>query len=62
MEWVIENWIFILFFVIFIGMHLSGHGCCGGYGKHGGDREYDTHKHSDMEASVKKGRSSCHDI
>lgn len=59
MEWVTENWLFILFAVIFIGMHLTGHGCCGSHGKHGdeGDGE---HKHSDDRTSEKKGDSSCH--
>jgi hypothetical protein len=60
MEWVMENWIFILFAVIFIGMHLSGHGCCGGHGKHGRDGEHDKHKHSHMGSSEKKGGRSCH--
>jgi hypothetical protein len=35
MDWIRENWFFILFFIFFIWMHLSGHGC-GGHG-HGGD-------------------------
>jgi hypothetical protein len=32
MEWLSENWLWILIFVIFIGIHLFGHG---GHGKHG---------------------------
>ena len=57
MEWIIENWFWIMFFVIFIGMHLFGHGCHGG---HGG-KEGDEHKgHSDESSSEKKGGSSCH--
>ena len=59
MEWVMENWIFILFAAIFIGMHLSGHGCCGGHGKHGGDVGHDEKKHAGEEPE-KKGGSLCH--
>ncbi len=62
MEWVQENWFFLLFAAIFIGMHLFGFGC-GGHGKHGGhgDTEgHDKHKHSGEESSEKKGGSSCH--
>jgi hypothetical protein len=60
MEWIMENWIFILFAAIFIGMHLSGRGCCGGHGKHGGDKGNDEHRHSDKGSSEKKAGSSCH--
>jgi len=38
MDWIRENWVFILIFFFFIWMHFSGHGCCG-HGGHGG------HKH-----------------
>lgn len=34
MEWIQENWFFILFAALFIGMHLFGFGCCG-HRKHG---------------------------
>ena len=60
MEWVMENWIFILFSTIFIGMHLSGHGCCGGHGKDGGDGGHDKHKHSGGDSSEKREGNSCH--
>lgn len=26
MEWLSENWVFVLILVVFIGMHLFGHG------------------------------------
>lgn len=35
MEWLAQNWIWILIGVAFIGMHLFGHGH-GGHGGHGG--------------------------
>ncbi len=59
MEWVMENWFFILFAALFIGMHLFGFGC-GGHGKHGKHGGDDEHKHSGEETAEKKGGSSCH--
>lgn len=29
MDWLMQNWIWVMFFVLFIGMHLFGHGGCG---------------------------------
>ncbi len=63
MDWVIENWFFILFAVLFISMHLFGFGCGGhgGHGKHGRDEESDEYKgHSDEGLSDKKGGGACH--
>lgn len=31
MEWLAENWLWVVIGVVFIGMHLSGRGCCGGH-------------------------------
>lgn len=36
MEWLLENWFFILVAVLCIGMHFFGHGSHGGHGGHGG--------------------------
>ncbi len=49
MEWFAQNWVWVLFFVAFLAMHLFGHG---GHGGHGGqgcggrrrDRETDEAK------------------
>ena len=30
MEWIRQNWVFILFALFFIAMHFWGHGGCGG--------------------------------
>ncbi len=30
MEWLANNWIWVVVGVVFIAMHLSGRGCCGG--------------------------------
>lgn len=34
MEWLTQNWFWVLIFIVFIGMHLFGHGggCGGGHG------------------------------
>lgn len=36
MEWLAQNWVWVVIFVLFIGMHLFGHGGHGGRGSHGG--------------------------
>ncbi len=36
MDWLSQNWIWVVVFVAFIGMHLFGHGGHGGRGGHGG--------------------------
>ena len=38
MDWLSQNWIWVLFFIAFIGMHLFGHGGHGG-GGHGGHEQ-----------------------
>ena len=35
MTWLAENWIWLLFGVAFVAMHLFGHGGHGGHGSHG---------------------------
>ncbi len=39
MEWFSQNWVWVLFFAAFIGMHLFGHGGHGGHGGGGKDVE-----------------------
>ncbi len=36
MDWLVTNWFWILIFVLFIAMHLFGHGGHGAHGGHGG--------------------------
>lgn len=38
MEWLSQNWVWVLFFAAFIAMHLFGHG---GHGGHGHGRRVD---------------------
>ncbi|HDH05984.1 MAG TPA: DUF2933 domain-containing protein [Nitrospirae bacterium] len=57
MEWARENWVWIIVFAVFIGMHLFGHG------GHGGREEDNEHKgHSEGSHSKKehKGGGGCH--
>lgn len=61
MDWFRQNWVFILFFIIFIGMHLFGGGCMPGHGRH---REHEGkeegHKeHGGKDSSEKKGGHGC---
>jgi hypothetical protein len=45
MEWVLENWFWILVFALFIAMHLFGHGGHGAHGGHdGGDGKRDSNE------------------
>ena len=46
MEWLIANWFWVLVFVLFIVIHLFGHG----HGGHGGHGSHTGH-----------GGGSCHD-
>ena len=41
MDWLTQNWIWVVFFGLFIGMHLFGHGGHGGGcgGGHGGGHD-----------------------
>ena len=62
MDWARQNWVFILFLVIFIGMHLFGGGCMGGHGGHRGHGEGEEHKeHEGKDSSEKKkgGHGCC---
>ena len=36
MAWFLQNWVWVLFFSAFIGMHMFGHGGHGGHGGHDG--------------------------
>lgn len=34
MDWLSQNWFFVVLLVAFVGMHLIGHGGHGGHGEH----------------------------
>ena len=40
MEWLFENWIFVLIAIAFVAMHLFGHGGHGGHSPDNDDREH----------------------
>jgi len=42
MEWLAENWLWVLLGAVFVGMHLFGHG---GHGKPGDPNKPSGHKH-----------------
>ncbi|MDZ4140812.1 MAG: hypothetical protein U1C48_02275 [Methylotenera sp.] len=39
MNWLVQNWVWVLVFAVFIWMHMSGHGCHGGHGSHHDERD-----------------------
>ncbi|MEW6569760.1 MAG: DUF2933 domain-containing protein [Nitrospirota bacterium] len=62
MDWVRQNWVFILFFIIFIAMHLFGGGCMPGHGRHRGhgEKEEKDKEQASRGSSEKKGGHGCH--
>jgi len=54
MEWLSENWLWVLIGVVFIAMHLFGHG---GHGGHGGGHG----KHDDYDEEDKQRKSQTID-
>ena len=58
MEWVRENWFFILFAVLFIAMHLFGFGC-GGHGGHGREEERERSSGDVSGKREQKGGHRC---
>ncbi len=41
MEWIAQNWVWILVGLAFVGLHLFGHGGHGGHGGGGGAQDKD---------------------
>ncbi len=42
MEWLANNWLWVVIGVLFVAMHLFGHG---GHGSHGGADKSSGHRH-----------------
>ncbi len=61
MEWLRENSVFLLFFILMMTMHLFGHGMHGGHGGHGASGEDEEHKgHSGIgNKKQKEGHGCC---
>ena len=51
MAWFSQNWIWVLFFIAFIAMHMFGHG---GHGGHGGHDHQTQSKGDDKSVSEQK--------
>ena len=51
MEWLSQNWVWVLFFAGFIAMHLFGHGGHGGGHDGAKPESKDTGQHSSEQAS-----------
>ncbi len=59
MEWIRENWFFLLFFILFAAMHLVGHGGCGGHGGHEEKKGHWGHGEGFSEEKENKGGHRC---
>ena len=57
MQWISENWVWVLFFVAFIGMHLFGHG---GHGGHGGGTDRTDSAPADQGQPVGRPKTTGH--
>ncbi|NOZ53808.1 MAG: DUF2933 domain-containing protein [Gammaproteobacteria bacterium] len=64
MEWLAQNWLWVLIGVVFVGMHLFGHGGHGGGGSgHGGHDSSDKLRTDDADpdnANPKKSSGHKH--
>lgn len=40
MDWLAQNWFWVVLVGLFVGMHFTGHGC-GGHGAHGAEKDPD---------------------
>ena len=58
MEWLSQNWIWVLFFVGMMAMHLFGHG---GHGGHGSSHNESTSANKDdLQPPLEKGSGHKH--
>ncbi len=49
MDWLAENWFWVLIGVVFIVMHLFGHGGHGGHGSHGRNEKHKKNDNNEDE-------------
>ncbi len=54
MDWLAQNWIWVLFAVAFVAMHMFGHGGHGSHGGHGGHGSEQSARHD--SSAVPAGR------
>lgn len=55
MDWLSQNWIWLIVVVLFFAMHLFGHG---GHGGHGGHQDRRPERRDDDEADRRRRRST----
>lgn len=60
MEWLTQNWVWVLFAVGMIAMHLLGHGGHGGHGGNDDGQKTPTPLRKDIEQSISEPRSGHH--
>jgi hypothetical protein len=63
MEWFSQNWVWVLFFVGMIAMHMFGHGGHGGHSGHGGgnrQRSKDEREKDESQGRVENTSSGGH--
>jgi hypothetical protein len=56
MDWLAQNWVWVVILVLFIGMHLFGHG---GHGGHSGEGDEDDQRPAGVEQPG-KGKTQGH--
>jgi hypothetical protein len=62
MEWLTENWFWVLIGFVFIAMHLFGHGGHGGHGSHDGHGGHTGHgKQDDFDDEDKQRKNQIPD-
>lgn len=59
MEWIRENWFSVLVFILFVTMHLFGHGMHGRHGGHGEEEHKGDGEGQDRKKEKKGGHGCC---
>lgn len=59
MDWLIQNWFFILVLFLCVAMHFFGHGVHREHGGRGGEDEHRGHGEGSGEKEEKKGGHGC---
>jgi Protein of unknown function (DUF2933) len=60
MDWLLANWFWILIFVLFIAMHLFGHGGHGGHGGGGRQPSRDEREKDEAQGHIVNTSSGGH--
>ncbi|HCQ29307.1 MAG: DUF2933 domain-containing protein [Ignavibacteriae bacterium] len=55
MEWLAENWFWVLIGILFVVTHLFGHGSHGGHGGHLESGKHDNHKEENKDRNSGHG-------